>query len=330
VKKAEAIAWLKLFDVKVPNSQARGGWVVSQCPLGPWKHDGGASHDEAFGVKLEVGDSFCNCFSCGWHGNQSDLVLEMQALNKTHFQKKYPLGQALQLISQAEESMEYAGIEAPGIEELMAQGREDFHEFPQWWLDSFPSWADVPFAVEYLAQRGVPESVSHALDLRADTKERRICFPVRDFGGVLRGLHGRAVDKETEPRYRMYLQAKRNNPLIWLGESWVDLNRPILVVEGPFDLASVVRVYRNAVTPLFASPSLQKLKRMSDALEWVTLFDSGMGGDAGRKKVAKVLTDHVVTNLTPPKGVKDPGDMTIEQLVQTLGPHLPLDEIVIA
>ena len=169
---------------------------------------------------------------------------------------------------------------------------------------------EIAWAKKYLAERAVTPASAEQLDLRADTDQRRICFPVRDFKRRLVGLHGRAVDAHTEPRYRMYLQAGKNNPIVWLGEDWVDLNQPIVVVEGPFDLASVKRVYDNVVSPLFVNPSFAKMKRMTDALEWVTLYDRGAGGDAGRDKVSKLLGhDHVITHLHPPKGRKDPGEM---------------------
>jgi hypothetical protein len=142
---------------------------------------------------------------------------------------------------------------------------------------------------------------------------------VRDFNGRLVGLHGRAIDDKAEPRYRMYTFAKQNNPIAWLGECWVDLGRPIVVAEGPFDLASIRRVYANVVSPLFANPSVDKVRRMSDALEWVTFLDRGVGGDKGRERIESALgKGHVIQHLHPPKGRKDPRDMSVEELVATL------------
>jgi DNA primase len=327
MKKDQAIAWLKLLGAKVPGVQSRGGWTLSDCPLGPWRHDGGKSGLAVFGVKVEPGDSFCNCFACGWSGKQSDLVLDIKVLNKRAHHRQYQFGELLQLIAMAEENAELEGINSPDIEEMLFGAREEMHEFPEWWLESFPSWQDVKFARDYLSQRNVPVAIRTALDLRADTQQKRVCFPVRDFEGVLRGLHGRATEDETEPRYRMYTHAKKNNPIVWLGESWVDLTKPIVVVEGPFDITSVLRVYANVVSPLFSNPSFEKLKRMADAMEWFTLFDRGTGGDKGRARVSSFLTSSVVTHLLPPEGCKDPGVMSVEQLVAVLGPHLQLHEL---
>lgn len=335
MKKDQTVNLLKSLRATVPNHQPRTGWVVSNCPLGPWRHDGGKSSPTVFGVRLETGDARCNCFSCGWHGRLSDLVFDMRVFNRLDKKLEgvdwYAASQVVEL---AQEEFDIV-LDSPDIEEVLFGEKTGPHVFPQWWLDSFPKWSDVAFAREYIrtGREGcdpVPDELADALDLRADTHERRVCFPVRDFKGQLVGLHGRAVESGVNPRYRMYLQGGKNNPIHWLGESWVELDQPIVVVEGPFDLASVARVYGNVVSPLFANPSFEKLYRMAPALEWITLFDRGTGGDAGRAKVSKAMQkDHVVHHLTPPDGCKDPGMMSVNQLRETLLQVLPESALVV-
>lgn len=327
----QAVAWMKVLGIKVVPYAKRAGWVIGACPLAFWKHDGGKSGDEVFGIKLEVGvgDSACNCFSCGWHGKQTDLLTEMRYLNKVNEHKAYNFKDAFEMVSQAEEESfsEMPGLYAPNFEELL-QADNVPHEFPEWWLNSFQAWDEVKFARDYLSERNVPEEVANALDLRVDTHENRICFPVRDFAGRLMGLHGRAVDPKAALRYRFYLQSGNKNPLVWLGEHWIDLDKPILVVEGPFDLTSVIRVYRNVCSPLWANPSFAKLKRMSDAQEVFTLLDHGTGGDKGRARIKETYTDSIIYNLKPPPHRKDAGDMSVEELYELLAPYLPIDDII--
>src|SRR5207247_2076034 len=45
----------------------------------------------------------------------------------------------------------------------------------------------------YLTQRSVGYALAAHLDLRYDPARFRVVFPIRDAGGVLRGLHGRLV-----------------------------------------------------------------------------------------------------------------------------------------
>lgn len=319
------VQFLKLVGSKVPLSQKRAGWVVSSCPLGPWRHEDGKSGPEVFGVKREAGDAFCHCFACGYAGRMSDLVIEMQMLNSKEHALDVKWSTVNQLIEEAENES-ILDLDFPDIEEVLFGSKKELHLFPEWWIDSFPPWREVAFAREYLKTRDVPPELADKLDLRADTKdnERRVCFPVRDFEGRLVGLHGRAVDEGVTPRYRMYLQGGQNNPIVWYGESWVDRTRPILCVEGPFDVASVLRVYDNVVSPLFVNPSIEKIKRMADALEIFTLFDKGKGGDAGREKFTAVLgKTHVLGHLMVPDGLKDPGACSPEQLYGILHDVLP-------
>lgn len=288
------------------------------------------SSSEVFGIRVEAGDSFCNCFACDFHGKQSDVLLEMRRLNKSNPVREYPFGELLQLISEAEDGAELDGLNAPGIEEVLFNPRKPLHIYPEWWLKSFPKATDIKWAMDYLktGRPGcdpIPDDIIEYLDIRADSSDGRVCFPIRDFNEQLVGLHGRSVVEGVEPRYRMYLQQGEKNVIVWHGEQWVDFEKPVVVVEGPFDLASVMRVYPNVVTPLYSNPNEAKLRRMGGVEEWYTLLDRGTGGNKGREKFSKVLGGtSVVNHLEPPKGAKDPGNMTRQQLVELLGPHVKI------
>jgi hypothetical protein len=220
VNREQTVQFLDLIGVHVPAGQNRTGWVVAHCPLGPWRHAGGKDKNPSFAIRLDPGDGFCNCFSCGFHGLQSDLILAMRLSNKTTPAGSFHFGAALQLIATAEEQVEAAFDEVDIAEVVLERSRAgDFHEFPEAWLESFPKWFEADIARDYLELRDVPFAVANMLMLRFDSIQNRICFPVRDFKGRLMGLHGRAIDEGVEPRYRMYTHAKRNNPLIWLGST---------------------------------------------------------------------------------------------------------------
>ena len=317
---------MKAVGVMNASDHKRGGNVVGRCPLGPWSHKAGISSEFTFGTKIEHGDPPCNCFACGYKGTLGTLLQRVIGENKLNPSGlDYDFKTAMDLLVEAEEDDPEIDFDAiPDIEENLAANKNAMHLFPEAWLSTFPLAIHVPLGRAYLKKRGVGLAVAKDLDLRFDPSQGRVCFPVRDFAGKLRGLHGRAISAQTDPRYRMYLHDKRNNPLVWLGESWVDLDKPIVVVEGPFDVASVLRVYPNVVSPLFASPSDAKLKRMMDALEWVTLLDRGTGGDEGRQRVEKLFgKTHVINHAMPPEHRKDPGEMTPEEIINAIHQWLP-------
>ncbi len=321
-------AWLTALGASVPISQPRAGWIVSECPLGNWRHDNGKSGPDAFGVRLDPAVPFCNCFSCGFHGDAADLTLELRHLEKTSpsgIPRDFGVAQAL--IEKADKEFDL-NLDGPGVEELLAM-KSLMHPFDEEWLASFKPVLSFKKARDYLATRNAPDEVLEAMDVRWDSQQERICFPIRDFKGRLMGLHGRATHPNIVPRYRMYNPHGNTNPLIWLGESWIDTDKPILVVEGPFDLVSAARVYRNICSPLFANPSFDKIRRMGDCLEVVTLLDRGKAGNQGRARFEKSLPGSKVVGLIPPAHVgKDPGEMSVDELIDLLEPFLPLDETI--
>ena len=310
---------------KTHPDQNRTGWVLSPCVLGLWRHENGKSNPTALAIRIEPGDSFVNCFSCGYHGKQSDLILEMLFLQRQTPQNPKPDFAAAQtVLDTAIDKIEY-DFGGPSIEDDLFESKtgQDHHIFPEDWLQSFALAWNTPWAREYLKSRSVGANTAATYDLRADSKRNRVCIPVRDFAGHLRGLHGRDVTGDHPLRYFAYAHQKHHNPSIWLGEQWVDFEQPIIVVEGYFDLLSVSRVCRNVVSPLYANPSIAKLKRMSGATSWVTLLDQGKAGDIGRSRITKALPGNVVTHLIPTS--KDAGEMTTGDLVDLLEDHVEID-----
>ena len=301
---------LQAIGSKMATDQGRAGWVIAHCPLGPWKHDG-EDKNPSFGVKIEPGDPLCNCFSCGAGGPLSSIVGDVQFENNlAKGPDAYDFLKAYQLIDEAVGAMEIE-LDDPDVEELYLLNAKKKNDvvYPDWWLEAFPRIKDEPldWAVKYLQERRVPPELVTHMDLRIDPIQRRICQPVYDFDGKLRGLHGRAVF-ESKLRYRMYTFEHQTNPLIWLGEDWVDVDQPIVIVEGMFDVYQTMKVYPNVVSPLYANPSVEKLKRMGEASHWITLLDRGKGGDAGRTKIDQFAkADRIVQHLELPKEFADPG-----------------------
>lgn len=310
------------MHVKVPKLQQRSGWVVAQCPLGPWAHDG-EDKNPSFAVK--IGTEFANCFSCGFHGSLNELVETILSRNTNHPIQKYEIKKMKLILAEVLDD-EMVDFDDPDIEQMILHGAgKSFVEFPQWWLDSFTPASEIKWAIEYLVDdRGLSPKMIDQLEIKADIQRKRVCFPVRDWYGKLMGLHGRAINADIKPRYLAIGYNHQYNPLIWYGEHWVDTEKPVIVVEGPFDVASVKRVYDNVVSPLYANPAKDKLRRMADAPEWVTLLDYGKAGDAGRSKIDKYLSDIIITHVKPPSKEKDAGAMTEDELRELLKDHVKL------
>jgi DNA primase len=217
---------------------------------------------------------------------------------------------ALELLPRLEPSV--AEFEFSDYETLTdADVKAEFFEFPEWWLDSFMAAPDHP----YLAKRGITPEVGAALGIRYDSQRSRICFPIRDWNGRLGGLHGRDITGKHELRYYAYDFNGSRNPRIWLGEHHCTLDSPLVLVEGPFDYAKVYGVWPNVLSANMAKVSPYKLERIQDAIQIVTFYDAGVGGDKARQQVQDVLGDSAgVVHLVPDSAERDPGDMTPQEI----------------
>jgi len=108
----------------------------------------------------------------------------------------------------------------------------------------------------------------------------------------------------------------------WLGEDDARLDLPLVVVEGPFDYLAVRQAYPNVVCALTSSFKTPSGSWFRAVRHWVTLFDTGKGGEIARSRLDRVTAKAPtrVTHLLPT--AKDPGDMTTEEIRKLLGPEV--------
>ncbi len=300
---------------------ASGEWAQCRCPLAPFLHDSGRdSHPScaiSYGTNIE---SLFNCFTCD-SGDLHKLVTTLMELGAKP--PRYNLKAAMDMWV-AEES---ADIVLNFTPENFKEAVEDDVVWPESFLDGFLLAHKVPMAMRYLDARNVSSELAHDLDIRWDLPRRAICFPIRNWAGGLVGIRGRYIDPGDGPSYHMYGYKGQRNNLPWYGEATVDLDKTVVMVESVFDYTSTRRVYKNILAPLSVGISKGKVRRVHDALEIVTLFDNGQGGDKARDRVSKYLPKSQLIHLYPPNGTGDPGDMTVKQLTKVLSPYMVLDTL---
>jgi hypothetical protein len=296
-----------LAHLQAKHVHVRGRWVQCSCPLSPWNHDSGKDSSPSFAIRVEPNkESYFNCFVCE-SGSLSDLVLKLQYFKAQNL--GYQLGEAWKLIEIEEAQKINLTVKEWGEKEAVEEEKV-IHEG---WLAQFQKAWPVPMAREYLEGRHVSQEITEALDVRWDKSMRTVCFPIRNRMGELVSLRGRRVDpKSTAPPYNVYTPMGDSPHQSWMGEQHVDFDKPILLVESVFDVASVLRVYRNVMAPLSVGINQERIKRLAKASEIVTLFDRGVGGDKARQIVQYHMGTALVTHIIPE--AKDPGEMTEEML----------------
>lgn len=322
MNKATLITVMGLLQVTVAGSQTREGWVVAHCPFAAWTHSKGTDNSASFAIKHSNDKpSHYNCFSCMEHGDLMDLLLELKRNNVPADYKR-----ALPLITTEEDSIE---LDIPDYEDEESTVVEKVVVWDEKFLQSFVPAFKSKDAMTYLRGRGVPNKVIEQLDLRWDSKLKRVCFPIRNWKGGLVGLHGRDVTNQSPLPYFVYKYKGACNKIVWYGESWIDPDEPVVLVESVFDLASVYRVYRNVLCSLTCGVSVPKIQRVSAISEFVTLYDYGEGGDRARAKLAKGLKQSTITHLSPTEDEDDPGAMSSCRVAMLLQDYVSLDKALL-
>jgi len=276
------------------------------------RHEQGTDHSPSFGVKVCDGESRVHCFSCDFSGTQTRLLMAMR-------EAKLPLdfAQAMEAILVAEQGGQL-DLGPGDYEDAVFGEPTPPHLFDEMLTDVFDRVAHRTEAWDYLVGRGLDGFTIEQLDLRWDPYRKRVLFPVRDWEGRLRGLHGRAI-YDSDLKYLMYSYQDRTNPHVWLGEDRCNPELPVLMPESVFDLAAAHPFYTNALSPLSASISGERLHRVRHLADVVTLFDSGEAGNRARETVSKALTNTRVRHLVPPpnEDAGSMGQLDLAELLQT-------------
>lgn len=320
--KASVIKFAKQLGLQSINSTKRAGWVTARCPLAKWDHERGTDRSPSFGIRHSKRRDRCHCFSCGFSGDLEDLLLRLAILSRGDKLAAKKIRAARECLT--DKPTLYIGSDDDEEEE----DYDEIIEWPEWYLASMHRCYDH----KYLAKRDggpVPLGVAKLMDFRYDERRKRIGVPVRDFDGRLMGFHARDVTGKSDIKYLAYKYNGHYNRPIWLGEHWVDWNRPLLVVESVFDMARALQCYRNVVCPLYAAPPRSKVQRLSPAIRVVSLFDSDKAGQGGLSRLKKWLPDTKIISPGLPAGYKDPGEVPIKMLATRLKTCLPLDDLLL-
>lgn len=323
--KKEHIHTLLSFINSEPSRVVRPGWVVAKCPFAPWLHDAGVDKNPSFGISVrEHGESRFNCFSCNKRGWLGDLVpILTRMCPKEERPAGYDLGKAYQVIV-SEETAELYGSDVPDYDKHLHRRDHDF-AFSEEWMRSFMPATNFPEAMEYLHSRYMTVEMVKHFNVRFDTSQDRVCFPIRNWKGELVGLHGRLIRPkahEFEPIYRMYRFMEDKNVLPWFGEHEVDPRQRVIVTESVFDRTNVWRYHKNVIAPLSAGIGKLKIERIERCKDVITLFDNGKGGDSARAQMDKYFKGKKLRHLKPPGETDDAGVMTYDQMESTLSLYI--------
>lgn len=289
-------------------------WVNFQCLFGHL-HSSGKDNSPSAGIYLESPHSY-NCFGCKTKGTLRKIVIQL----KTERPKMSVDWDGV--LSMIDTNVETDTLRVPPVDQDEASLTPTI--YPDYWLENFEDAYTELEVHPYLLSRGVPPTTAKLLDIKYDPVRDRVMFPIRDRFYRLLGAQGRSLGSNGL-RYYCYphpLSNKVENKFALIGEERVEPLYPLVVTEGPFDMASVARLYPNVVCTMTSGASKLRLRRLLTlASEFVIFYDSGNAGEVGATDLSRALKSHgkKFVFLDPSDyGAEDPGEMDIVQLDKAL------------
>ena len=172
----------------------------------------------------------------------------------------------------------------------------------------------------YMKQRGLIDAVIEAFDIGYDKKTDSITFPVRYWGAVNNGKC-MFVAKRRIKYKRFDLPKDMEKPLYGLYEVWKNIElgadtTEIYVVEGLFDCLRLWCNGKIAVAGfgcLFSDYQIELLKGLP-VRKLILALDNDEAGRRATKKLKKQIKNKIVTEAVLPKGRKDVGECTDDEI----------------
>ena len=164
----------------------------------------------------------------------------------------------------------------------------------------------------YMYKRGLTDDVIEQFDIGYDKATDSITFPVRNIKGECEFVARRTV------KYKRFdIQKGIDKPLYGLYEvNQLDTCEQVYVCEGLFDCLRLWCNNKPAVAGfgcLFSELQIKQLK-MLPTRKLVLALDNDAAGRKGAEKLKSLVTNKLITTVELPKGRKDIGECTDDEI----------------
>jgi len=172
--------------------------------------------------------------------------------------------------------------------------------------------------LQTLVDRGYELEVLEDFEIGYSSVKDRVVIPVRDPQYKLVGLIGRAIHDWQDPRYLYNKGFKRADVLFNIQNA--KTYDSVIVCEGSLDAVKIAQAgFKNVVATLGAKVSLNQVKMIKKYFDSVIVFsDNDDAGAEMRRAILEECRGKEMFTVSIPDGLKDPGDMTEQQIKQAI------------
>lgn len=285
----------KMFD--------SGDNIMVQCPY----HSNGQEHKPSAGIRKS--DGFLNCLACGKKVTLDEMIANCFGYNDPVWGYRW----LIQNFNTVEVE------ERKDIELDLDRNKKDMSSYTQFFIPE-SELDGYRYYHPYMRKRGLTDCVIEAFDIGYDKTTNSITFPVRgweenNFGRCL------FVAKRNVNYKRFDLPKNMEKPLYGLYEVYQNIKlgadtTEIYVCEGLFDCLRMWCRGKIAVAGFGCLFSEYQIKLLQDlpTRKLILALDNDEAGRKATEKLRKRIKNKLVTEVILPKGKKDIGECTDEEI----------------
>jgi len=172
--------------------------------------------------------------------------------------------------------------------------------------------------LQTLVDRGYELQVLEDFEIGYSSVKDRVVIPVRDPQYKLVGLIGRAIHDWQDPRYLYNKGFKRADVLFNIQNA--KAYDSVIICEGSLDAVKIAQAgFKNVVATLGAKVSPNQIRMIRKYFDSVVVFsDNDDAGAEMRRAILEECRGKEMFTVSIPDGLKDPGDMTEQQIKQAI------------
>ena len=206
-------------------------------------------------------------------------------------------------------------------------------------VKSDDSWAEVLDSIrlvfpgdedkaQYLIDRGYTVETLEYFEVGYSSKKDRIVIPVRNEGFKVLGFVGRTVHKNVEPKYMNSKGLPKKDILFNLQNA--KKFGSVVVTEGPLDACMVHQCgFPNVVATFGANVTDKQVSLLREYFDSIVIFSDNdaagwsmrdiiLRGCQGQELLIPEYPDRLIDTADGSRTIKDPGDLTGDEVVQCI------------
>ena len=294
-------------------------WVKATCPLAPFTHSGGTDRRPSFGVSIHENDqSKAHCLTCGYKGSLLPMAWKLRRPDLFKLALKDNLPNIDDFVpkddlqARAQSLPKYWGsANKPSPKKAVAPVNTVLDESL---LDQFK---DMPDNIrKYLRDRGMLDKTIDKWELGYSKQQRRISIPIRNEGGELVAISGRAYGSH-QPKY---LHSKFHRNVVLYGEHLIEPGKECYLVEGFFQALAIDQAgYPNALARMGTHLSKWQKQKIDRCFNKLVIVPDG--DDAGMESAHKIyqeMKDTMPCQIVDMPPGKDADSLELGQLHEVL------------